>query len=607
MVLESVKVSNFKSIGTMNNVLYVEDAITALIGKNESGKSNVLEAIGRMKPLTLPLNATYVKMLTRGQDEQPKVSLVFHFSPKEKDMFSIEVDRTILSYDSKEIVIEGGLSSLISHDEELNENINFLLSAITTNLFSLNASQNSSLKTQVERLKKVAVSLNKNIFNDLTGAKTTIKSSAFDKKDDYIVLIDAIQSRLEEYYNLLPQIFYRTNDEMLKDTYTFDEIKKLMTTENIFHSLMIAADVDLETLTKAFQNVTEAAKKTYKEQIILKINNLLKRFGDFYGQESISLDFDIESQSVKLYVRTMDKYMSFSERSNGLKWYFSLFVDLQAKTNSNRPILFLLDEPGVYLHVKAQKQLLELFGDLCKKGNQVIYTTHSPFMIDASNVFNVRAIEKDTYGLTNIYRSIYNHKLNQASKLETLSPLIEAFGMDLKDNIGPQYEKTNIVVEGVTDSMYIIAMMNNLNIAEELRPNIIPCAGVDNVNLVVSILIGWGCEYKVVVDYDGQGYKQYKLLTQKSRLTDDGNVFFVNCKTAESELDVKGDKGATTETLIAEEDNDKLLNKYDGTNNTKTLAAKEFMDRVSGGNLVLTEVTRDNFRKLFVALGIIQQ
>ena len=221
MVLESVKVSNFKSIGTMNNVLYVEDAITALIGKNESGKSNVLEAIGRMKPLTLPLNATYVKMLTRGQDEQPKVSLVFHFSPKEKDMFSIEVDRTILSYDSKEIVIEGGLSSLISHDEELNENINFLLSAITTNLFSLNVSQNSSLKTQVERLKKVAVSLNKNIFNDLTGAKTTIKSSAFDKKDDYIVLIDAIQSRLEEYYNLLPQIFYSTNDEMLKYTYTF--------------------------------------------------------------------------------------------------------------------------------------------------------------------------------------------------------------------------------------------------------------------------------------------------------------------------------------------------------------------------------------------------
>ena len=90
-------------------------------------------------------------------------------------------------------------------------------------------------------------------------------------------------------------------------------------------------------------------------------------------------------------------------------------------------------------------------------------------------------------------------------------------------------------------------------------------------------------------------------------MTDDGNVFFVNCKTAESELDVKGDKRATTETLIAEEDNDKLLNKYDGTNNTKTLAAKEFMDRVSSGNLVLTEVTRDNFRKLFVALGIIQQ
>lgn len=90
------------------------------------------------------------------------------------------------------------VSTVISHDGELNENISLLLSAITTNLFGLNASQNSSLKTQVERLKKVAVSLNKNIFNDLTGAKATIKSLVFDKKDDYIVLIDSIQSRLEE-------------------------------------------------------------------------------------------------------------------------------------------------------------------------------------------------------------------------------------------------------------------------------------------------------------------------------------------------------------------------------------------------------------------------
>ena len=296
--------------------------------------------------------------------------------------------------------------------------------------------------------------------------------------------------------------------------------------------------------------------------------------------------------------------MSFSERSNGLKWYFSLFVDVKARTSATRPIMYLLDEPGVYLHVRAQKKLQELFGHLCENGNQVIYTTHSPFMIDANNVFNVRAIEKGEDGLSNIFRSIYNHKLSGKSKLETLSPLIEAFGMDLKDNIGPQYEKNNVVVEGVTDSMYITAMLNYFKVDVADRPNIIPCAGVDNVNLVVSILIGWGCEYRVVVDYDNQGYTQYELIVRKSGLSDDGIVFFVNLKTANQRSDVKSPNNETTESLIASEDNDKLFNKYDGTNDTKTLAAKEFLDKVSCGDIIPSTKTVENFKRLFVALGI---
>ena len=119
--------------------------------------------------------------------------------------------------------------------------------------------------------------------------------------------------------------------------------------------------------------------------------------------------------------------MSFSERSNGLKWYFSLFIDTKAKIDNNRPTLYLLDEPGVYLHVKAQKELLQYFNHLCNDGNQVVYTTHSPFMIDNNNVYNIRAVEKDEYGNSKIYKSIYNHQLSEKSKMETLSPLIEAF------------------------------------------------------------------------------------------------------------------------------------------------------------------------------------
>lgn len=79
MLLESAKICNYKSIGKENNVLYVESSVTALIGKNESGKSNVLESLGLLN-LWSPLNANYLRKLTRGQDEQPTVSLVFSFS-----------------------------------------------------------------------------------------------------------------------------------------------------------------------------------------------------------------------------------------------------------------------------------------------------------------------------------------------------------------------------------------------------------------------------------------------------------------------------------------------------------------------------------------------
>lgn len=613
MLLESAKVCNFKSIGKENNVLYVERSVTALIGKNESGKSNVLESLGLLN-LWSPLDANYLRKLTRGQDEQPIVSLVFSFSEQDRVTFPNATGDTTLKYSSTEVTMEGGLSTLISQDEELNSCIALLMDAAKTNTLKLDSSRITSLRTRTAKLSTIAQRVYSTIFSELDGAKGDIRASGIDIKTGLLEQVDKIKSILRKYYNLIPQVYYRRSDAVLKDSYSFDEIKKIYeenknpaTSNNVFFNMMNAAGVDKDTLFGAFEGLTDAAQHTNKKRIIPKIEALVKEFNNFYSQEEISLDFDIVSKTAKLYINTADMYMNFSERSNGLKWYFSLFIDVTAKTSSERPILYLLDEPGVYLHVKAQKQLLALFGNLCKDGNQVIYTTHSPFMIDSNNVFNVRAVEKNANGFTSIFRSIYNHKLSKESKLETLSPLIQAFGMDLKDNIGPQYEKVNIVVEGVTDCMYMTAMLKYFNIDDEKKPNIIPCVGVDSVHLLVSILIGWGCEYKVVVDYDTQGYNQYKKITTKSGLADTANVFFVNCKAASNEQDVKGENKATTESLIAEDDNNKLVNRFDGTNDTKTLAAKEFMDRVLNGDITVTDVTANNFKKLFVALGIMVQ
>lgn len=611
MIIKSAEINKFKSINTENNMVFFDKTVTALIGKNESGKSNILESIGLIKNLFLPLGTEYLNNKTRGQSDNPSITLTLSFTTFDKEKFPSAEGDTVLSYSATQVTMEGGLSSLISNDDNLNTHIEKVLSVVSSNELGLASSHFSSLKNQTAKLHTISQKLYSTILTDLQSAKNTINTSPLDSKKEYMESIDIIKKSISNYYNLIPQLHYRKSDNELKNSYPYTDIKKLYeetkdlsVSNNSFINLMLAAGVEKDTLFGAFEGGTEAAKRTFWNKVVKKINALVDEFNEkFYQQEKIAIDFVLEGSTVKIFILTDDMYMNFSERSNGLKWYFSLFIETKAKATFERPILYLLDEPGVYLHVRAQKKVLELFEHLCETGNQVIYTTHSPFMINPNNVYNVRAVEKNENGFTNIYTSVYYYKINKKHRLETLSPLITALGMDLQDNIGPQYEKTNVVVEGITDSMYLTAMMNYFKVNDVDRPSIIPCAGVGNVNRVVSILIGWGCNFKAVLDYDEEGYNEYKRIVKDTNLTDDNNVYFVNLKTA-TDVNVVKKNRATIETLISSEDNDKLSTKYDGTDETKTLAAKEFMDRVSNGDIIPSKETCENFKILFVALGI---
>lgn len=602
MIVKNARISNFKSLTNENNVLTVEKTITALIGKNESGKSNVLQAMGLLDTLS-PLNADYKQFATRDQNEFPTILITFSFSDEEKNLYNNKEDTTIF-YNYSDVELNGGLSSLIKKDETLFSAINNLIDVADSNKLGFSNINLTNFRNHINSLKTIDKKIYSNIFNELINAKNIINALNADTKIQYIEFVDTISKKLKNYYNLIPQVYYRPSDDVLKDVYSFEEIKRLFGNNNLFNSLMVAANIDKETLFGAFQNSNDASLKTSRKKIQNNIDKITNEFNNYYTQEHIQLDFDVESGVAKLFISTADRYMSFSERSNGLKWYFSLFIDTKAKIDNNRPTLYLLDEPGVYLHVKAQKELLQYFNHLCNDGNQVVYTTHSPFMIDNNNVYNIRAVEKDEYGNSKIYKSIYNHQLSEKSKMETLSPLIEAFGMELRYNIGPQCTQNNIIVEGVTDAMYFTAMLNYFKVSEDKRPHIIPCAGVNNINHVASILTGWGCDFKVVLDHDTQGFSEYKLITQKTSLLDENIVFFVNLKKLEKEQDVKGERSATTESLVSNKDNEKLFNKYDGTKNTKSLAAKEFLDKVTNGEIIPSQETIDNFKNLFIALGI---
>ena len=73
MIIKSAEINKFKSINTENNMVFFDKTVTALIGKNESGKSNILESIGLIKNLFLPLGTEYLNNKTRGQNDNASI------------------------------------------------------------------------------------------------------------------------------------------------------------------------------------------------------------------------------------------------------------------------------------------------------------------------------------------------------------------------------------------------------------------------------------------------------------------------------------------------------------------------------------------------------
>src|SRR5260370_7796347 len=80
-------------------------------------------------------------------------------------------------------------------------------------------------------------------------------------------------------------------------------------------------------------------------------------------------------------------------RSRGFVWFFSFLAWYSRQKATKQKLILLLDEPGLYLHAKAQEVLLRYFEAELKPSHQLIYSTHSPFMVDSNHFDRVRTVQ----------------------------------------------------------------------------------------------------------------------------------------------------------------------------------------------------------------------
>jgi hypothetical protein len=219
---------------------------------------------------------------------------------------------------------------------------------------------------------------------------------------------------------------------------------------------------------------------------------------------------------------------AFDQRSNGFIWFFSFLVWFtQLKSNYKTDLVILLDEPGMSLHGTAQEELLRFIDNRLASDYQVIYTTHSPFMLGPSNLHRSRPVE-DVYqeprpdedpNLDPARGTKVFEKWWTADKL-TLFPLRGCLAYSITQTlfIGPH----NVLVEGPADLMYIDWFKRKL--AALKRPTldkrwvVTPCGSITKIGAFLNLFGANELHCAVLCDYADGSKKEIRSLGESAIL-----------------------------------------------------------------------------------------
>lgn len=244
------------------------------------------------------------------------------------------------------------------------------------------------------------------------------------------------------------------------------------------------------------------------------------------GKKEIIVDIEQDDRGVyylQLRLKDGSDLFAISERSLGFRWFFTFLLLTHYRgfrSLEPRNVLFLIDEPASNLHPSAQTQLIDSFTRL-PTGCGIIYTTHSHHMIKPEWLENAFVVKnegldytdaEDNYSAkeTKIILSRYREFASRHPEQYTYFQPI----LDVLNYCPGQLENVPDVVmlEGKND-FYILKYMCQQQRREE-EINLMPGGGAGSLDQPIQLYFGWGRNFIILLDSDGEGK------TQKNRYLD---------------------------------------------------------------------------------------
>jgi predicted ATPase len=220
-------------------------------------------------------------------------------------------------------------------------------------------------------------------------------------------------------FELLPKIAYFDSISIIKDRVSMESLVKGNEETRTERNLLKIGGVEDPTI--IFEDSTRGRRATEETG-----REITRRIQQVWTQEP-TLEIKLRVNGKFMYVDFSDDttvYDTPNSRSLGFLWYLSFYINFIATTADAKAneYLFLLDEPGSHLHPSGQKDLSHLLEDLAQK-NQLVLTTHSPFMINRSYPNRVRVVNKEPNGTT----------VDSEAYRENWKPLRQSIGLTVGD------------------------------------------------------------------------------------------------------------------------------------------------------------------------------
>ncbi|WP_288680915.1 AAA family ATPase [uncultured Brachyspira sp.] len=498
-----LKIKNFKNIGITKEEdqwerLYLNNSLDKdkigeliiLIGENNVGKSNILDAINIISLASKSKKSQNFKNCIPDfmgyNDCLPKLKLVYK-------------DDENNSYDLELSINENGSVELIN---SLPKDTKIIKPQLTLDKITeeFKSKFSSYTKEIMDYGYTESLDIIKKDYDDIINSEENINTKYETLKESYIVLNKFFKDFIDDYNNRvyyndrkikhlkfidLEAIAYTEQKEVetykdtIKEKYDIDFIPNIVlyeekhikdedlitTPEKIkdskfFNSLFKAINYKTSIIATAYEKakINPGYKDQYQDDINKKLKDIVsKRFNELYyqalGTQEYSFEIKLEKDEIYLSMKQNGNIITLAQQSVGFKWFFNFFFNFLYTDELKAGDIVLMDEPEIHLSIPGRRDLRKFIKKFAKDtGITFIATTHNPSFADIDYLDELRIIKNNKDGIGVKIQS--NFSALADNEVDTLGSIINSFGI-LRSDLTREYKI--IFVEGITDYNYLTA------------------------------------------------------------------------------------------------------------------------------------------------------